>query len=231
MAGGSPGVCLVQKWRPNTNKWHFGVEMHCQVCLLGTCYLVRYVIPFPHAIVDAMIMEPSTTSFSSSISGLGQHFMDSLGYPVGNAITTRFCNSDGYIYTSNLSLLPPFKRSCFLQASGLRCISPPWCVVSWVIEFLCGETRQCPEGFMSAWPCRLSIHCFVIGGNWAWGAFLFVSSGLCTSIPESGFGSAGCQGVQGGGHRVHGCAGCTALVWKHGDRWSNQATARWQGGF
>jgi len=110
--------------------------MHCQVCLLGTCYLVRYVIPFPHAIVDAMIMEPSTTSFSSSISGLGQHFMDSLGYPVGNAITTWFCNSDGYIYTSNLSLLPPFKRSCFLQASGLRCISPPWCVVSWVIEFL-----------------------------------------------------------------------------------------------
>lgn len=97
--------------------------------------------------------------------------MYSLGHQVGNAVTAWFCKSDGYIYTPNTSLLPPFKRrTCFLQASRLRCISPPWCVVSWVIKFLRGEIRQPPEGFMSVALCRLSISFFfVVVVNWAGG--------------------------------------------------------------
>lgn len=187
------------------------------------------MIPFPHAIVDTVIAEPSTTSFSAAVSGLGQRCKDSLGYHVGSAIIAQFCNSDGYIDTSNMSLLPPCKRrTCFLQASGLRCISPPWCVV---IEFLCGTwdktaprriyvclALQAARPLLCHWrKVRLRSFSWVLG--------------FVPGIPESGFGPAGCQGCRGGIGAGLGCAGRTVLVWKHGGRRSNQATARWQGGF
>lgn len=135
-----------------------------------------------------MVTEPSIANFNAFVSSCGHCFMYSLGPQVGNAIIAPFGKSYlcvcVYIYTHPMSLLLPFKRrTCFLQASRLRCISPPWCVVSWVIKFLCGEIRQPPEGFMSVSLCRLCICFFVIlvncaGGVWRLGgrggAVLFV---------------------------------------------------------
>lgn len=84
-----------------------------------------------------------------------------------------------------MSLLPPFKRRTCVDIR-LRCISPPWRVVSWVIRFLCGEMRRPPEGFMSMSLCRLRICFFVTlmncaGGVWGlMGGILFLLfAGFC----------------------------------------------------
>lgn len=148
--------------------------------------------------MDWSLMEPSTANFNAFASSCGHCSMYSLCHQAGIAIITQFFRSDGNMYTSNMSLLPAFKRrTCFLQASRLRCISPPLCVASWVIKFLCGEIRQPPEGFMSMLLCRLCICSFCYlselcrrGLRACGGLFLF--SGFRTMYPwNQGFESVG----------------------------------------
>lgn len=99
-SGVESATCSMQKWLLNTSSGHFVLGMHCQARLNLSGKRLNY--SHSHgAVMDWMVMEPSSTNFNAFVSNCGHCFMYYLGHQVGNAIIHSDLCSYTYKYIAH----------------------------------------------------------------------------------------------------------------------------------